>query len=170
MNELVFDAADERDTERLGATLAAALPPGTTVALSGTLGAGKTRLVQAIASACGVPREEVVSPTFVLCQLYRGSRTIFHLDAYRLRDDDEFRELGPDEFFESGGLTIIEWAEKVAESLPDERLEIAIDVTGPTSRRFRLRAIGQKHAGLVATLNASLARTKPGPGPPHHPP
>src|SRR5262245_28378051 len=58
----IFTSTSEKDTERLGQALAEALPPGTTVGLCGTLGAGKTRLVQAIAAACGVPREEVVSP------------------------------------------------------------------------------------------------------------
>ena len=91
MNELVFDATDETATERFGSSLAAILPPGTTVALCGTLGAGKTRLVQAIAVAYGVPREQVVSPTFVLCQQYHGAREINHLDAYRIRDEDEAR-------------------------------------------------------------------------------
>ena len=72
MNEFAFLAADEADTERLGAALAAALPPGTTVALIGTLGAGKTRLVQAVAAALGVPRDAATSPTFVLVNEYRG--------------------------------------------------------------------------------------------------
>ena len=78
MSEFVFEAADEAGTERFGAALATTLPAGTTIALCGTLGAGKTRLVQAIAAACGVPREEVVSPTFVLCQQYCGTRTIWN--------------------------------------------------------------------------------------------
>ena len=144
MKPFVFDATNEADTDRFGAALAAVLPPGTTIALCGTLGAGKTRLVQAIAAACGVARDDVVSPTFVLCQRYQGDRTIYHLDAYRLHDDDEFRELGPEEFFESGGLTIIEWADKVADCLPDERLEIEIEVTGATARRFVVRGIGHR--------------------------
>jgi tRNA threonylcarbamoyladenosine biosynthesis protein TsaE len=153
MNPLVFDAADESDTDRLGTALAACLPPGTTIALCGTLGAGKTRLVQAIAAASGIAREEVVSPTFVLCQKYEGTRTIYHLDAYRLKDDDEFRELGPEEFFESDGLTIIEWADKVAGCLPEERVEIEIEVTGPTSRRFVVRGVAQSYAGVVSSLS-----------------
>src|SRR5437870_13337796 len=111
MSEFVFAAADEHDTERFGAALSSALPPGATVALCGTLGAGKTRLVQAIAAACGVPRDEVVSPTFVLLQQYHGARTINHLDAYRIRDSSEFRALGVEELLESPGITIIEWAE-----------------------------------------------------------
>jgi tRNA threonylcarbamoyladenosine biosynthesis protein TsaE len=156
MNELTYDAGSESDTDRLGAALAAVLPPGTTVALLGTLGAGKTRLVQAIAAGCGVPREDVVSPTFVLCQNYDGARTIHHLDAYRLRDEDEFRELGAEELFDSGGLTIIEWADRVASCLPDERIEIAIEVTGETQRRFRIRAIGDRPSSTLNGLKARL--------------
>jgi tRNA threonylcarbamoyladenosine biosynthesis protein TsaE len=153
MSAFVFEAASETDTDRLGAALAALLPPGTTLALSGTLGAGKTRLVQAIAAACGIDREDVVSPTFVLCQRYQGGRTIYHLDAYRLRDDDEFRELGPEEFFESDGLTIIEWADKVADCLPDERVEIEIEVTGATARRFVVRGVGDRLSEVIKVLS-----------------
>jgi tRNA threonylcarbamoyladenosine biosynthesis protein TsaE len=156
MNELVFDAADESATERFGAALAAALPGGTTVALCGTLGAGKTRLVQAMAAACGVPRADVVSPTFVLCQQYRAGRTINHLDAYRLRDEDEFRELGVEELFASEAITIIEWADRVADALPDEYLQVEIEVTGATSRRFVVRAIGSRFQSAVSALNGQL--------------
>src|SRR5271156_3088534 len=118
MFPLVIDAANEAATTALGHALARTLPPGTTVALCGTLGAGKTRLVQAIAEALGVSRRDVVSPTFVLVQEYYGQRTIYHIDAYRLRDDDEFQQLGPDEFFESDGLVLIEWADRIEQSLP----------------------------------------------------
>ena len=152
MSVFTFEAASEADTDRLGAALAAALPAGTTIALCGTLGAGKTRLVQAIAAACGIDREDVVSPTFVLCQRYQGDRTIYHLDAYRLKDDDEFRELGPEEFFESDGLTIIEWADKVADCLPDERIEIEIEVIGATSRRFVVRGTGKRLSKAIDML------------------
>ena len=142
MNELIFDAASEEDTERFGAAVAAAVAPGTTIALCGTLGAGKTRLTQAIAAAYGVPREEVVSPTFVLCQQYRGTRTIQHLDAYRLHDEDELRELGIEELIASAGLTVIEWADRVPDALPDDHLRIDIEVIGPTSRRFFAQWVG----------------------------
>jgi tRNA threonylcarbamoyladenosine biosynthesis protein TsaE len=143
MIERTFEAPDEATTDRFGAALAAALAPGTTVALCGTLGAGKTRLVQAVAAAYGVPREEVVSPTFVLCQTYRGSRTIHHLDAYRLRDIDEFRELGSEELFSSDAIVIIEWADRVAEALPDDYLQVEIEITGRASRRFVVQTIGE---------------------------
>jgi tRNA threonylcarbamoyladenosine biosynthesis protein TsaE len=143
MQEFVFHSACLADTDRLGAVLAAALPDGAVVALCGTLGAGKTRLVQALAAACSIDRSEVVSPTFVLCHEHFGSRTLYHFDVYRLSGDEEFQRLGPQEYFSAGGITLIEWADKVPASLPDERLEINIAVTGETSRQFTLRAWGQ---------------------------
>ena len=146
---LTFDATTELDTSRLGAALAEALPPGTTVALCGTLGAGKTRLVQAIARAAGVPEGTAVSPTFVLAQEYHGRRTLYHIDAYRLRDEDEFWELGPDEFFESDGLTLVEWADRVPDCLPARHIAITIAVTGDESRRFEIIGHGE---GWDATL------------------
>lgn len=143
MKEILYIAADESATDRFGAALARALLPGTTIALCGTLGAGKTRLVQAIAAGFGVPRDEVVSPTFVLCQTYAGRRTIHHLDAYRVRDRDEFEALGVEELFDSQAITIIEWADRVAEVLPEDYLRVEIDVTGATTRRFRVVGVGQ---------------------------
>ena len=157
MDEYVFLAHDESDTRRLGAALAQALPAGTTVALIGTLGAGKTRLVQALAAACGVPPETVVSPTFVLCQEYHGRRTLYHLDAYRLKDDDEFLQLGPEEYFESDGITLIEWAARIIDCLPPQRLEIQIEVVGDTKRQFRLVAIGRQLRPVLRDLAASLS-------------
>src|SRR5688572_1112199 len=120
---LTLTAHSERDTERLGAALANVLPPGTVVGLIGTLGAGKTRLVQAVATALGMPPGSVTSPTFVLVNEYRGGRMpVFHFDTYRLKDEDEFLALGPDEYFESNGLTFVEWADRVADLLPRERV------------------------------------------------
>lgn len=156
MDEYRFLAHTEQDTRRLGETIAQILPSPTTVALIGTLGAGKTRLVQAIARGCGIADDVVVSPTFVLCQPYRGSRTIYHMDAYRLKDDDEFLQLGPEEYFESDGLTLIEWADRVIDCLPPDHLRIHIDVAGETSREFRFVATGPDTSLVVEALAARL--------------
>jgi len=130
---------NEQSTERLGAALAVVLAPGTVVALIGTLGAGKTRLVQAVATALGVPPASVTSPTFVLVNEYRQGRLpVFHFDTYRLKDDDEFMALGPEEYFDSDGITFVEWADRVEHLLPEDRLEIELEVTGDTSRRATL--------------------------------
>jgi len=154
MTQFVYDADNEAATAALGAALADALPDGTMVALCGTLGAGKTRLVQAIAEACGIDRRSVVSPTFVLIQEHHGRRTLYHIDAYRIADEDEFDQLGVDEYFESDAVTLVEWADRVEACLPRDRIEIRIEVTGPQSRRFEITAIGQRHADAIRRLQA----------------
>ncbi len=153
-----FVAEDENATARLGTALADCLPAGTTVALIGTLGAGKTRLVQSIGQACGVPEDSVTSPTFVLCQHYYGKRTLYHLDTYRLRDEDEFLQLGPEEYFDSDGITLIEWADRVIDCLPDERLEVHISIGPGETREFRLVALGRPLVAALQDLAERLER------------
>jgi tRNA threonylcarbamoyladenosine biosynthesis protein TsaE len=157
MDRFTYEAASEAATAVLGAALAEALPDGTVVALSGGLGAGKTRLVQAIAEASGVDRRDVVSPTFVLIHEYHGRRPIYHLDAYRLRDEDEFLQLGPEEYFDAGGLALVEWADRVEGCLPPDRVEIRIEVTGAKSRRFEITPFGERFRGLIDRLGTLCA-------------
>jgi len=157
MNEFHYISENESTTAKLGAALAEALPDGANVSLNATLGAGKTRLVQAIAEAVGVDRSDVISPTFVLIKEYHARRTIYHMDAYRLKDEDEFDELGPDEYFESDGLVLIEWADRVEASLPPDRLDIRIDITGEDSREFAITAIGSRYEETVAKLASLLS-------------
>ena len=142
---LTFTLENEQGTERLGAALADVLAPGTVVALIGTLGAGKTRLVQAVATRLGVPAASVTSPTFVLVNEYRqGRMPVFHFDTYRLKDDDEFLALGPDEYFDADGITFVEWADRVEHLLPEDRVEIELEVTGDTSRRVSIVGTSDK--------------------------
>jgi tRNA threonylcarbamoyladenosine biosynthesis protein TsaE len=147
--------SNERDTERLGAALAEALPPGTVVGLTGTLGAGKTRLVQAVAKTLGVPNGRVTSPTFVLVNEYRGGRLpVFHFDTYRLKDEDEFLALGPEEYFDSDGLTFVEWADRVAELLPKDRVDIQFEIIGKTERRITIDAPSPRMALISRVIAA----------------
>ncbi|MFO0903612.1 MAG: tRNA (adenosine(37)-N6)-threonylcarbamoyltransferase complex ATPase subunit type 1 TsaE [Pirellulales bacterium] len=155
--EFTFRADDESDTDRLGAALAACLPDGAVVSLCGTLGAGKTRLVQAVAAACEVPRDQVVSPTFVLCHEYHGQRTLYHLDAYRLADSDEFLALGPEEFFAGPALTFIEWGDRVEDALPPEHWRIDILVTSDHGRRFDFRCRSKRDSAAFERLQAMLS-------------
>ena len=142
MAEFSIVVDDESATEQFGVLLAKTLPSGSTVNLRGILGAGKTRLVQAVVVALGVDRELVTSPTYILCQHYEGTRPVHHLDAYRIKDEDEFFEIGGHELLESEALTFIEWGDRVAECLPEDRLEIEIEVLDSTQRRFRIVGFG----------------------------
>src|SRR3954451_9539631 len=135
-----LSAKDEHDTQQLGAAIANVLPCGSVVGLIGPLGAGKTRLVQAVANALGVAPGSVTSPTFVLVNEYTDGRLpIYHFDTYRLKDDDEFLNLGPDEYFDGNGITFVEWADGVVELLPGNSMEITIDVMSVTERQFTVR-------------------------------
>jgi len=133
-----FEAQDISETERLAATLVPLLTPGLVVALHGQLGAGKTRLVQAIAARMGYNPDDVTSPTFTLVQEYDTTPPLVHIDAYRLADSDEFLELGGDEIIGGDAVSFIEWAERIRDVLPRRLREISIEVTGDTSRRLTL--------------------------------
>jgi tRNA threonylcarbamoyladenosine biosynthesis protein TsaE len=149
-------ARHEDDTESLGRALGKALGQGGLVALIGPLGAGKTRLAQSIAAALGADRRTVNSPTFVLIQEYAAPLPIFHCDTYRLRSVDEFLDLGADEMFQSEGVCLIEWADRVTPVLPADRLQIEIEVVGTTARNFLITALGPRSADLLQKARGSF--------------
>lgn len=156
MTRYIFHSRNEADTDRLGAALATETPAGAVVALCGTLGAGKTRLVQAVARALDVPPGEALSPTFVMIHEYHGRRTIYHIDAYRVRDADEFFELGVEELLASDALVMIEWADRVRSSLPEDRLELTLEVAGPCQRTVAIEGLGPISDHAAGRIAASL--------------
>lgn len=137
-----YDARGEEETDKLGAILADAAEPGLVVGLIGQLGAGKTRLVRATATALGADPSSVSSPTFVLIQEYFGRIPVYHFDTYRLRDVRAFADLGAEEYFSGEGICFVEWADRVASELPRDLLRIEVEVLSPTARRFRFTASG----------------------------
>lgn len=120
MKTIEIELADEAATLRLGERLAAHIAPGVVIALEGNLGAGKTTFTRGLARALGVPEGMVTSPTYLLQQDYPTDRgyLIHHFDVYRLEDPDQFEALGVGETFDSGGVSLVEWADKAEESLP----------------------------------------------------
>jgi len=113
------------ETKKIGEIIGGLLPPGSLITLNGDLGAGKTTFVQGLAVGIGV-RDPVTSPTFNLIHEHNGRIALYHIDAYRLKDNDDVEELGFDEYFYSAGITVIEWAERIAHHIPAERLDVNI--------------------------------------------
>jgi tRNA threonylcarbamoyladenosine biosynthesis protein TsaE len=152
------ELANPAATRELGHFLGERLFPGAVVALVGQLGAGKTNLCRAIAEGLGVPDSSVVtSPTFVLIQEYEGGRLpLYHFDAYRLRGEAEFAELGSAEYFEGAGVCLVEWADRVAGCLPREHLRVELSVTGPTGRLAAFSASGKAYDALLQECKAFL--------------
>jgi tRNA threonylcarbamoyladenosine biosynthesis protein TsaE len=108
----------------------------------------------------------------VLINEYRGGRLpVYHFDTYRLKDTDEFLDLGADEYFDSGGIVFVEWADRVEDLLPHERLDIRIEVTGPTTRHITVAGTSPRMEELVARLEAAcgLAQQATSSSPPSAP-
>ncbi|MBV8799722.1 MAG: tRNA (adenosine(37)-N6)-threonylcarbamoyltransferase complex ATPase subunit type 1 TsaE [Alphaproteobacteria bacterium] len=135
MREILL--SDEAATCAFGATIAAALKPGDSVALAGDLGAGKTALARAMLRALGVA-EDVPSPTFTLVQHYEPPRlNIDHFDLYRIEDESEIEQLGLDESL-LNGAALIEWPERAGTRLPAGALHIKMEIAGEHCRRARV--------------------------------
>jgi tRNA threonylcarbamoyladenosine biosynthesis protein TsaE len=148
-----IDIPDLAATEAFGRRLGELLFPGAVVALVGRLGAGKTHLTRAVAEGLGVRNPAAVnSPTFVLIQEYPARLPIYHFDAYRLRGEREFRELGTDEYFHGDGVCLVEWADKVEAALPAEHLRVVIHVIDENHRRFEVTATGGRYMQLLESL------------------
>jgi tRNA threonylcarbamoyladenosine biosynthesis protein TsaE len=147
---LTIEVAGEDETEQFARALAGAVEPGTVIGLAGPLGAGKTRLVRALAEALGVDPGAIASPTFVLIHEYEGRIPVVHADVYRLKGGDEFEALGMEEYYQGGGVCLIEWADRVAELLPEGRWFVRIEPLGPESRRIVLELPQAEIAGYIA--------------------
>jgi tRNA threonylcarbamoyladenosine biosynthesis protein TsaE len=153
VESFTFTSECEADTDRLAAALARELTPGTVVCLNGPLGAGKTRFVQGIARALGCTNQFVNSPTFTLVQEYDARLPIYHLDAYRLKDSDEFLELGGDELLAGLGVVFIEWADRIADVLPSSALKVEITVMGLMQRTFRCESTDARTQVALSRLD-----------------
>ena len=138
--------------EAWGRRLGAEAFPGLVVGLVGPLGAGKTTLVRAIVDGAGGNPAAVTSPTFVLVQEYEGRFPIAHLDVYRLKAAQEFLDLGVDELIPDA-LLIVEWADRVRDQLPPDRLDITLTPAEETTRTVEWTALG-KVAELTTVLEA----------------
>ena len=122
-----FKTESAEETQALGKKIGETLKPGDVVALIGDLGTGKTCLTQGIARGAGIARDEIVSsPSYILINEYDGTVPIYHIDLYRLENREDIAELGLSEYVEGDGVCIIEWAERMADALPDSCIKIHI--------------------------------------------
>lgn len=159
--ELRLDGVEA--TTRLAASIAELARPGDVIGLAGDLGTGKTSFARAFITARaahrGAPTEEVPSPTFTLVQTYEmAGETIWHFDLYRLDRAEDAYELGIEEAF-AGGLCLIEWPERIAALLPDDRLDMEFSFSDQEDRRHA-RLVGHgswaprlADAGIAAGSN-----------------
>ena len=154
--ERIVVTLDAAATRALGAALATVARPGDLISLVGELGAGKTQFAKGFGAGLGIA-DTIVSPSFVLMAEYRGRLPLFHVDLYRLADAAEALAGGLIDDRQAEGVTLVEWAERLADALPAERLDILIDGAGDDPRRIKLRP---GNAGYVRYLEAIPATTE----------
>jgi tRNA threonylcarbamoyladenosine biosynthesis protein TsaE len=131
-------SARPEETEDAGERLGRTLEPGAVVALTGELGAGKTCFIQGLVRGLGVTGR-ATSPTFVLINQYPGRVPVYHVDAYRTESLTELMDLGLLELLGGGGVTVIEWADKLESLLPPEAIHVHIDGVGDEPRAITIR-------------------------------
>ena len=143
-SEVIIKKISELDI--CASNLAQTLKGGEVILCKGKMGVGKT----AFAKALGI-HESITSPTFNIIKEYpEGELPLYHMDVYRL--DGNTNELNIEEYFDKGGVTIIEWADLISDELPEERLDIDIRVTGEDTRVFILTPHGSKYEEICEAV------------------
>ena len=141
MEEYKIITHDENETIAVAQNIESEKFPNMVICLYGELGSGKTVFAKAFADAMGI--EGVTSSTFNIIKEYNGELPLYHMDVYRV--DDNVESLGIEEYFEKGGVTIIEWADLIKDYLPEERLDIKFKVIDETTRVLVLKAYGDDY-------------------------
>jgi tRNA threonylcarbamoyladenosine biosynthesis protein TsaE len=146
----VMRTASAAETGEAGRLLGTLLRRGDVVALSGDLGAGKTRLTQGVGVGLGIGGQ-VVSPTFNILMVHDdGQVPLYHFDLYRLARASELDDIDFFGTLEAGGACVVEWGDRFPEALPDDTLDVEITIDAVDSRTLTLRAGGPRAAALAA--------------------
>lgn len=125
--QTIYEAYTPEETARLGESLGKKASPGDIYILEGELGAGKTIFTKGLAAGLGIA-EEVNSPTFTIVQIYEDGRLpLYHFDAYRIADAEEMEEVGYEDYFYGGGVSVVEWGSRIAALLPGRRIDVRIE-------------------------------------------
>ncbi len=146
MTETVWETNSAAETEAIGRALAASAMPGDVYALDGDLGTGKTVFARGFARGLGIERT-IASPTFTIVREYREGRLpLFHLDVYRLENEDELYDIGWDEYLAGGGVCLVEWASLVPEAMPEETNYVTIEKDPAKGEDYRLVRLKKKES------------------------
>ncbi len=156
VENILLHSKSPRETVRFGKKLGSLLRPGDVVALTGELGTGKTQLIKGLAAGIGIGNPAYVSsPSFTLIHEYQGKIPLYHIDLFRLKDEGEAEGLGLEEYLRGGGVTAIEWADRIPSTLPEEILLIHIRYTGKNTRSLEITGRGNRYKEIVSQLGNS---------------
>lgn len=146
INSSIIISRSTEETQQLGKKIGELLTKKTIIALTGELGTGKTAFIQGLAQGLEVEGAYITSPTFTLVNHYIGRLHLFHVDLYRLDDEQSFEDIGIDDILDSDGVIAIEWADKYRPIQLYDRisvnLEFVSDDPEDTTRRITLSELG----------------------------
>ena len=148
MEEYKITVHSDNETIAIAQNIESEKFPGMVICLNGDLGSGKTVFAKGFAHAMGI--EEITSPTFTIIKEYNGELPLYHMDVYRIEDTNE--ELGIEEYFDKGGVTIIEWANMIKDILPEERLDIKFKIVDENTRVIVLNPHGDKYINICEAI------------------
>ncbi len=159
--KMTLRSVGEAFTREVGVCFGRRMTGGEIVVLIGDLGAGKTTFVKGLAQGLDVDPTEVTSPTFLRVQEYEGRVPLHHVDAYRLEGGaEEFRAHGGEELFEDGGVTVIEWGDRILKALPPNFLTLRFaHGESETERTIRLLPRGIRYAELAIGVLREMMNT-----------
>ncbi len=149
MEEYKLTMRSEEDTVYLAQNIESEKFPNMVICLYGELGSGKTVFAKAFGHAMGI--DGVTSSTFNIIKEYNGELPLYHMDVYRL-EDENIQNLGIEEYYEKGGVTIIEWADLIQDYLPEERLDIKFKVIDENTRILILRPHGEEYVRICEDI------------------
>jgi tRNA threonylcarbamoyladenosine biosynthesis protein TsaE len=161
IEQVLIQTKSVSETIRVGKSIGTLLLPGDVVALVGELGAGKTQFIKGLAAGMGIGNPTYISsPSFTLINEYPGKIPFYHVDLFRLEREKEAEELGLEDYFQGGGITAIEWADKIPSLLPKEMLFIHIAYTGKNKRSIEMVGKGKRYLNLVDQIQISEHRVR----------
>ena len=152
MSTFRFLSKSTEETIKFGSLLAKHLKCSDIVCLFGELGSGKTTLVKGIAEGLRVNPNAVCSPTFVLMNVYEGKLPLYHFDFYRLQRTEEIIDIGYDEFLYGQGVSVVEWADRFGNLMPEESLHVILIHKGENEREIRIKGMGTRYKKLSSAL------------------
>ncbi len=139
------------ETIALGKKLGSLLRGGEVLAMTGDLGSGKTTFTKGLAEGLGI-HGTVFSPTFTLVHEYPGPIKLYHIDLYRISGEEAIEDLGLEEYFDAGGVCVIEWSERLGCYKPPNRIDISIVSTGEDERSIEIAAIGPDFEPVISSF------------------
>ena len=149
---VVLSSDDPERTLAIGRAIGELLPPGAVLSLEGGLGVGKTLIAKGICAGLGVA-DEVLSPSFVLAEEYRGTFPVVHFDLYRLDDIDEIARIGLFDAIDGRAVVIVEWGDRLPPGSLEADVRIVMDLTGERSRAITV----ESGSVLLEALERSVA-------------